>query len=73
MVALSSLGFQQIDVMSLPRKVWGECLRCPKFPNCNEYAMVYHLRPGGAESLQNDPEDIPTVIFPMWNNVSRSS
>ena len=69
----AQFGFQQIDVMSLPRKVWGECLRCPKFPNCNEYAMVYHLRPGGAESLQNDPEDIPTVIFPMWNNVSRSS
>ena len=69
----AQFGFQQIDVMSLPRKVWGECLRCPKFPNCNEYAMVYHLRPGGAESLQNDPEDIPTVIFPMWNNASRSS
>ena len=69
----AQFGFQQIDVMSLPRKVWGECLRCPKFPNCNEYAMVYHLRPGGAESLQKDPEDIPTVLFPMWNNASRSS
>ena len=28
------------DVMTLPRKVWGECYRCPKFPGCNEIAMV---------------------------------
>ncbi|MSQ26737.1 MAG: N-acetyltransferase [Dehalococcoidia bacterium] len=68
----AQFGFEQVDVMSLPRKVWGECLRCPKFPSCNEYAMVYHLRPGGAESLQQDPEDIPTVLFPMWTNVGRS-
>ncbi len=34
------LGFAQADVMTLPRKVWGECYRCPKFPACNEIAMV---------------------------------
>ena len=34
------LGFVQADVMTLPRKVWGECYRCPKFPGCNEIAMV---------------------------------
>jgi amino-acid N-acetyltransferase len=34
------LGFEQADVMTLPRKVWGECYRCPKFPGCNEIAMV---------------------------------
>lgn len=33
-------GFHQADVMTLPRKVWGECYRCPKFPGCNEIAMV---------------------------------
>ena len=37
------LGFQQADVMTLPRKVWGECYRCPKFPGCNEIAMVRQL------------------------------
>ena len=45
------LGFVQADVMNLPRKVWGECLRCPKFPQCNEIAMVMHLVPGGSRSL----------------------
>jgi amino-acid N-acetyltransferase len=37
------LGFAQADVMTLPRKVWGECYRCPKFPGCNEIAMVKSL------------------------------
>ena len=39
------LGFTQADVMTLPRKVWGECYRCPKFPTCNEIAMVRDLAP----------------------------
>jgi amino-acid N-acetyltransferase len=38
------LGFAQADVMTLPRKVWGECYRCPKFPGCNEIAMVRPVR-----------------------------
>ncbi|MBI4328911.1 MAG: N-acetyltransferase [Chloroflexi bacterium] len=33
------LGFQRADVLSFPRKVWSECIRCPKFPSCNEIAM----------------------------------
>ncbi len=37
------LGFEQADVMSLPRKVWNECYRCPKFPGCNEIALVLDL------------------------------
>lgn len=66
-------GFQLVDVMTLPRKVWGECLRCPKFPNCNELAMVYHLKPGGAESLVADPgEAIPIANLPIWSAAGRS-
>jgi len=34
------LGFQQADVMTLSRKVWNECYRCPKFMSCDEIAMV---------------------------------
>jgi len=37
------LGFIQADVMTLPRKVWNECYRCPKFPSCNEIALVYEV------------------------------
>lgn len=42
----ASCGFRQIDVMHLPRKVWGECYRCAKFPNCEEVAMVYQIESG---------------------------
>jgi amino-acid N-acetyltransferase len=37
------LGFVQADVLTLPRKVWNECYRCPKFPTCNEIAVVLEL------------------------------
>ena len=40
------LGFVQADVMTLPRKVWNECYRCPKFPSCNEIALVRDLAMG---------------------------
>ena len=36
-------GFSQVDKMELPHKVWSECYRCPKFPNCDEVALIYHL------------------------------
>ena len=38
-----SVGFSQLDKLELPRKVWGECYRCPKFPDCDEVALIYHL------------------------------
>ncbi len=36
-------GFAQVDKMELPRKVWTECYHCPKFPDCDEVAMVRQL------------------------------
>jgi len=39
-------GFSQVDKAELPRKVWGECYRCPKFPDCDEVALIYHLKTG---------------------------
>ncbi len=38
-------GFQLVDPVELPRKIWGECLRCPKYPDCDENAMVLKLKP----------------------------
>lgn len=37
------LGFRQADILTLPRKVWNECYRCPKFPGCTEIALVLEL------------------------------
>ena len=36
-------GFSQVDKMELPQKVWTECYRCPKFPNCDEVALIYRM------------------------------
>jgi len=36
-------GFKQVDKMELPRKVWAECYSCPKFPDCDEVALIYQV------------------------------
>ena len=35
-----SLGFTTTTKESLPHKIWKECIECPKFPNCDEIAMI---------------------------------
>ncbi|NCC24657.1 MAG: N-acetyltransferase [Deltaproteobacteria bacterium] len=36
----AGLGFEITDKNELPQKVWAECLNCPKFPDCDETAML---------------------------------
>jgi amino-acid N-acetyltransferase len=36
-------GFCQVEKSELPQKVWSECIRCPKFPDCGEVGMVRDL------------------------------
>jgi len=35
-----TLDFAEITKEQLPHKVWKECIDCPKFPNCDETAML---------------------------------
>ena len=35
-----TLGFLRISREELPQKVWKECIDCPKYPNCDEIAMI---------------------------------
>jgi len=37
------LGFKKIPKSKLPHKIWAECCNCPKFPNCNEEAMLKNI------------------------------
>jgi len=37
------LGFSEIDKNDLPHKIWGDCLKCPKFPDCSEVAVITEL------------------------------
>jgi amino-acid N-acetyltransferase len=38
------LGFERIDKNKLPMKVWSDCARCPKQNNCDEMAVIMHVR-----------------------------
>ncbi len=33
-------GFKKVSHASLPHKIWAECINCPKFPACNETALL---------------------------------
>jgi len=35
-----SLGFTKIRHADLPHKIWAECINCPKFPDCDETALL---------------------------------
>lgn len=43
------LGFSEVERGELPLKVWKDCLRCPKFHNCDEIAVLKRLRPSRSE------------------------
>lgn len=34
-------GFEQIDRSQLPHKIWAACVKCIKFPDCDEVALLY--------------------------------
>lgn len=37
------LGFKKIRDSELPHKIWAECINCPKFPDCQEVALIKNL------------------------------
>ncbi len=37
------LGFTIIERSDLPLKIWGDCIICVKFPDCDEIAMMKEL------------------------------
>ena len=36
-------GFRHHPKDDLPHKIWTDCLKCPRFPNCDEEAMLLEL------------------------------
>lgn len=36
-------GFVEIERSALPLKIWGDCLSCVKFPDCDETAMIKEI------------------------------
>jgi amino-acid N-acetyltransferase len=40
------IGFKEIDKATLPHKIWGDCIRCSKFPDCDEQAVIIEVKNG---------------------------
>jgi amino-acid N-acetyltransferase len=38
------LGFRVVDKNIFPHKIWVDCLQCPKFPDCDEVALLLDLK-----------------------------
>jgi len=38
-----NLGFNEIEKSELPQKIWGDCIKCVKFPDCDETALAIDL------------------------------
>ena len=45
-VFFQRMGFNEVEKSTLPQKVWGDCLSCPKFPDCDEHAVEIILTVG---------------------------
>ena len=39
----AKMGFREVDKADLPHKVWVDCLRCSKYPDCDEVAVAVDL------------------------------
>jgi amino-acid N-acetyltransferase len=39
----SKLGFEKVEKLTLPQKIWGDCVHCAKFSDCDEIAMLLKL------------------------------
>jgi len=37
------LGFKRIEHAELPHKIWSECIKCIKFPDCAENALAMDI------------------------------
>jgi amino-acid N-acetyltransferase len=47
----SRFGFQKVAKSLLPQKIWADCLKCTRFPNCDEVAMLLTLCPASPVEL----------------------
>ncbi len=68
-VFFERLGFRQVSMAQLPRKVWGECFRCPKFNACYEVPLIYEVTPGAFDSVEGS--QAPIELVPLWERPKR--
>lgn len=37
------MGFRVVEKDVLPQKIWADCIHCPKFPDCDETAVLLEM------------------------------
>ncbi len=42
--------FKVADKSTLPQKIWTDCLKCSKFPDCDETAVIYEMKRAEADA-----------------------
>jgi len=53
-------GFALVDRSRLPHQVWAECYYCPKFPDCDEVALMREIELGTqGKSPASQTEAVP--------------
>jgi len=52
----AKLGFELVDKAELPHKVWAACIKCYKFPNCDETAVGVRISAMPAALLEPEAE-----------------
>lgn len=65
------LGFGVVDRMSLPLKVWSECVRCSKNAACDEIAMIMEV-PGVPEVEAPPPYQPPGDAYTVPITIERA-
>jgi amino-acid N-acetyltransferase len=68
------LGFSEVERGELPLKAWKDCLRCPKFQNCDEIAVLKRLAQHQVSSRHDDFDgtrtekliQLPTICAPSF-------
>jgi len=66
-------GFVAVQRDTLPRKVWTDCVRCPRRHACDEIAVVFDLEPGASEAAAAAgrswtmpiPHSAPPLLIPI--------
>ncbi len=38
-----AMGFKDVEMEKLPKKIWVDCVKCVRFSNCNEKAVLIEL------------------------------
>ncbi len=52
------IGFRAVDKNIFPHKIWADCIHCPKFPECDEVAMVWEVETGASTTDTENKSEI---------------